>query len=202
MWTAAGVAVGMALSGPATAGPTGMFQFSSGLRPLSLPVSGLMGGGLRAGPVFGPVAPFLGGSLTAAKGSPTDDDASTALHLWTGQLGTRLRVVQLEAAETYLVGGVFLSNVGGKSVWDAQRGRGSQSVLKVGPGAFLGGGADAFLSSHVSLGVEAGFGATGGETVTRWFDRQRFDQDTFGAGSKLWFTHAALSVTVWTGGGR
>jgi len=184
--------------------PTFSVAIDTGMRPLGLPLTtGLLGGGLRLGAIFGPVTPFVGGSATTLSGSSspewTDTTTRGDITLFSGQAGVRLRVARLQAAETYVVASALLADHSGRLKLDD---RGQDAVLGLGArsglGGFLGGGADASLSNRVSLGVEAGVAYSGARG--RYFER--FEQEDYeeGVGGGLVWTYTHLRLTWWIGG--
>ena len=178
-------------------------SMDTGLKPFGLPISSLLGGGLRVGVILGPVTPFAGGSATYVSGSdkPQGNDFSTGLSttLLTGQLGVRFRIAQLEAAETYLLASALLTDHSG-AVHESEGSfeRVTRAGFNGGIGGFGGGGVDARVSDGVSIGVEGGVAYTAAKLYTKQKEgNEKFDDEL---GGNAVFTYTNLHLTWWIGG--
>lgn len=149
----------LALGAPAHAG--GFLQAGTGMRPLGLPLGGMVGGGgLRLGMEGENVGVFVGGMFTKATIGASEDEGFThyvevGFTSWTAQAGARLRIGGDELARPYVVGGALLFGLeaGVEEVGDDWE---NDVVVRPGPGGFVGGGADVRLARAIDLGVEVG----------------------------------------------
>jgi hypothetical protein len=172
-------------------------SMDSGLRPFGLPIGGLLGGGVRIGAILGTVTPFAGGSATWGQGRDRGDFGTTA-RLLTAQTGVRIRVGQLEAAETYVLGAALLTNHSGSSIFFDEPDNQVDRAGVRGIGGFGGGGVDAHLSNRVSIGIEAGLAYTGAVAYTAQKQgNETFEDETDGS---VMFTYSNLHLTLWLGG--
>jgi hypothetical protein len=133
----------------------GLVQVGTGLRPLSIPgTNAVTGGGLRIGPTFGPVTPFVGGTVQWARVTVDDDDRVTGSN-WSVLAGVRLDLADLDRlAQPFVSAGTMFGLAAAKAGDD--NGDTAEVDFPTGPGAFAGFGADAALSPAVRVGLEVG----------------------------------------------
>lgn len=189
-------------SAEAAEDPKVSVSMDTGMKPLGLPIGTLLGGGMRVGVILGPVTPFAGGSASFGHGTDQlqDNDfvSGAGARLFTGQAGARLRIAQLEAAETYLLAGALLTEHTGYLTFKDGDDKQIANLGFRGLGGFGGGGVDAHMSNRVSIGVEAGVAYTGANIFTH--EEQGNETYDENIGGSLVFSYTNLHLTWWLGG--
>jgi hypothetical protein len=155
--------------GAASAG--GFLQVGTGQQPLQLPTAPLLaGGGLRLGYDVGPVVPFVGGSLFLGRLTVDEEDDGPELPAtqWSAQAGLRLDLASEDGpAQGFLSAGATVGSLqGGLTYPDFDEA--TTLRLSSGPGAFLGAGADAFLTDQLAIGIEVGGAWTTGSVTAEY----------------------------------
>jgi hypothetical protein len=206
MRAAAALAMGVALlAAPSAQAVEGMVTLGSGLRPYGIAGFGLLtGGGLRAGPTFGPVTLFGGGFWNATKVTLADDDAEEDMvvraKLWSAQAGVRVGFGKGDV-DPYILGGGVLHHWGGdlEFVGDDDL---AGLDLRSGPGGFFGGGADVNVVGKVGLGVEVGV-AGAMPVVEAWsqFGKDE-DKDFVVVDVRTTWVYSNVHLIIRFGGGR